>query len=300
MPSEPSIADIRAWHGLVNQLAPFMATAPVMAPFRDLLKKPSKKKVYWDDQLQRELDKAKSTICQLAKEGLRYYDKSWPTATVTDWCGEGIGFVVLQQYCSCVTVDTPFCCKGGWRLMLCGNRHLTSTEVGYAAVEGEALAPEDEDLELSDDLMVAMVTTLAAALEVEVIVVMDQENVVSAARDDLVYQLLLTRVYNGEWPQSKSQELECLKPFFGVRERLAVSSELITYTYDQGYVRLVIPESLRQQVAANMHRGHQGLDSMLRKARQLVYWPGITGDLEHQRQSVMYVRHTPHRSSKNV
>ena len=35
MPDNPSIADIQSWFGLVNQAAPFLATAPVMAPFRE-------------------------------------------------------------------------------------------------------------------------------------------------------------------------------------------------------------------------------------------------------------------------
>ena len=40
MPAKPTITDIRSWFGFVNQLTPFLATAPVMAPFRELLKKP--------------------------------------------------------------------------------------------------------------------------------------------------------------------------------------------------------------------------------------------------------------------
>ena len=59
---------------------------------------------------------------------------------MTDWSKEGLGFVILQQYCSCVSADTPFCCRGGWRLALCGSRHLSPAEVHYAAVEGETLA----------------------------------------------------------------------------------------------------------------------------------------------------------------
>ena len=51
MPAQPTITDVRSWFGFVNQLAPFLATAPVMSPFRDLLKQPAGKKVYWDEQL---------------------------------------------------------------------------------------------------------------------------------------------------------------------------------------------------------------------------------------------------------
>ena len=45
-----------------------MATAPVMAPFRDLLKKPTTRTVYWDDQLEAKFKQSKEIICQLAKD----------------------------------------------------------------------------------------------------------------------------------------------------------------------------------------------------------------------------------------
>lgn len=55
------------------------------------------------------------------------------------------------------------------------------------------------------------------------------------------------------------------------------------YTYGKGYMRLVILEALHDQIAASLHASHQGFDSMLRRARQTVYWPGIEGNLRHHR-----------------
>ena len=57
------------------------------------------------------------------------------------------------------------------------------------------------------------------------------------------------------------------------------------YAFDQSHLRLVIPENLRQRVATHVHAGHQGIDSMLRRARQTVYWPGIEGDLRYHRST---------------
>lgn len=79
-------------------------------------------------------------VCQLAKDGLTFHDKERPTIAITDWSKVGIGFIILQQYCDCSARDAPFCCKSGWRLALCGSRHLTPAETSYAPVEGEALA----------------------------------------------------------------------------------------------------------------------------------------------------------------
>lgn len=140
MPDNLSISDIRAWYGFVNQLAPFLAKAPIMNTFRELLKKPVGRQVYWDDQLCINFHQAQDTICQLARYGLAYYNKTRPTAAITDWSKEGIRFVILQQYCDCPSTTTPFCCKRGWHLTLCVSCHLTTAEAGYVAVEGETLA----------------------------------------------------------------------------------------------------------------------------------------------------------------
>ena len=95
--------------------------------------------------------------------------------------------------------------------------------------------------------------------------------------------MLVAKVYANDWNTQKSKEVACLKPFYSVRDRLAVSKGLVIYSFEQGAARLVIPESLRHRIAASLHGGHQGVDSMLRRARQTVYWPGIEGDLQYHR-----------------
>ena len=97
MASEPSISDIHAWFGLVNQLSPFFAASNIMEPFRELLK-PSLsegKHVFWDDTLQNIFEQSKEIICQIA----------WLILTLqkniivnTDWSTQGIAFTILQSY----------------------------------------------------------------------------------------------------------------------------------------------------------------------------------------------------------
>ena len=43
-PVPKTIADIRGWFGLINQVSPFFASRPVMQPFRELLKPAEKGK----------------------------------------------------------------------------------------------------------------------------------------------------------------------------------------------------------------------------------------------------------------
>lgn len=79
--------------------------------------------------------------------------------------------------------------------------------------------------------------------------------------------------------------MSCLRPFYQVRDRLSVLDDLVTYSFDDGHIRLVVPGCLRRKVAEHLHAGHQGVDSMLRRARQTVYWPGMEADLRHHRAS---------------
>lgn len=67
MPEELNITDICAWFGVVNQLAPFLSTAPIMEPFRDLLKTSDSrgKKVYWDTELKNAFENSKDTIIRI-------------------------------------------------------------------------------------------------------------------------------------------------------------------------------------------------------------------------------------------
>lgn len=109
MKVQPTITDISSWHDIVNQLAPFLSTASVMDPFREFLERLTGKLVYWDDRLCQKFRQAQATLCLLAKDGLMYYDKTRPTAAVTDWSREGPAFVILQQLCICPSPGTPLC-----------------------------------------------------------------------------------------------------------------------------------------------------------------------------------------------
>ena len=97
------------------------------------------RKIYWDDTLKTRFAQVNMELCKLVSEGLTYYDKSHPTIVLTDW-SKGMGFVALQQYCSCISLDVPFCCNVRWKLALCGGRRFSNEEINYASIEGEAAA----------------------------------------------------------------------------------------------------------------------------------------------------------------
>ena len=49
--------------------------------------------------------------------------------------------------------------------------------------------------------------------------------------------------------------------------------------------RIVIPPSLRKEVISVLHSAHQGVIAMNERARFIVYWPGITNDIQGCREN---------------
>ena len=139
-PVPKNISDVRGWFGLVNQVAPFFANRAVMEPFRELLKPAAQgKHIYWDDNLTKLFEESKEIIIEKIKEGIKCFDMEKWTCLMPDFCKTGIGFLLTQKQCLCSKID-PYCCSGGWKVVLAGSRFTKGAESRYAPVEGEALA----------------------------------------------------------------------------------------------------------------------------------------------------------------
>ena len=52
-----------------------------------------------------------------------------------------------------------------------------------------------------------------------------------------------------------------------------------------GHGRIVIPKSLRREILQELHSAHPGQDRTLQRARQCVFWPGITNDIVNMTRS---------------
>ena len=369
MPPEPTLADIRSWFGLVNQLAPFIASSTLMAPFRELLKssRANGNKIYWDEVLQNIFEETKVKLCDLITEGLTYYDVKRKTVVITDWSKTGIGFVILQKHCKCkdLTTQSTLCCQVGWKPIFCNSRHTDERELNYRPIEGEALAvewalrkgkmfllgnenfevltdhkpllkifgdkplheienpilqklkerimpysytmryikgiknhanvlsrypavtPNDEDFSLSKDI--SSVTISAVERETEKISITRNEIIEKGSQDEQ-YVLLQKTLKNSTFAANKCDEMPLLKEFHSVRDRLSITDNMITYSFENKPTRILIPRSLRKKAIDNLHSANQGSTSMLSRVRESIYWPGIDNDVDMHCQTCMQCR----------
>ena len=137
-PTPTSLTDARSWFGLVNQVAWAYSLGPLMQPFRDLIK--AKSEFVWNASLQEAFLESKKVIIDLVREGVSTFDLNRVTCLAPDWSKEGMGFLLLQKYCSCEMMKAPVCCPEGWHLVFAGSRFCNDAETRYAPIEGEATA----------------------------------------------------------------------------------------------------------------------------------------------------------------
>ena len=109
-----------------------------------------------------------------------------------------------------------------------------------------------------------------------------------AATSDPDYQKLLNVVRYG-FPSQYHDLCAAIKPFWTIREHLSVDSGLVM----KGH-RIVVPQSLRRSILENLHSSHQGLTRTKARARQIVYWPHLSADIEE------HIRSCPRLSSHTV
>ena len=97
---------------------------------------------------------------------------------------------------------------------------------------------------------------------------------IAAAVDPVMIQLKET-VISG-FPNDKCNLPTCIRPYWNVRERLAVDQ-------DDGMLvlgaRIIIPQAIRRDIIEDLLQMHQGATKLRQRARLSLYWPGMDNDI---------------------
>lgn len=86
---------------------------------------------------------------------------------------------------------------------------------------------------------------------------------------------MLLKYINEGWPLHKYDLSEKLRYYWSIREDLFVVDGVI---FKNNLV--LIPLSLRQEMLNIIHDGHMGIDRCKRRAREVLFWPGLSTDIE--------------------
>jgi len=146
--------------------------------------------------------------------------------------------------------------------------HVPGKELYLADTLSRAYLPitDDDKLVVEDD-KVLMVHFLTADQSLT-------DELVTGYREDRE-MIELRNLINQGWPNIKRSVPNPCKVYWAVKDTLHIEDDFL-------YVgeRLVIPSGSRVKMLESIHQGHLGVQKCLDRARQSVYWPGLTRDVE--------------------
>jgi hypothetical protein len=101
-----------------------------------------------------------------------------------------------------------------------------------------------------------------------------QKKLVQETIRDPILSMMRKRILDG-WPHDKSKVEPELRFYFKLRNDLFLEGGLLFFND-----RILIPTSMRVEMLAQLHEVHFGISKTQRRARELLYWPGMNRDVE--------------------
>ena len=85
----------------------------------------------------------------------------------------------------------------------------------------------------------------------------------------------LSRVVHEGWPDSRSDVRSTIKQYWNFRDEIH-EAEGIFFKGE----KIIVPQCLRQDMLFRIHEGHLGEEKSKERARAVLFWPGMTKDIE--------------------
>ena len=99
------------------------------------------------------------------------------------------------------------------------------------------------------------------------------ERIRDETKIDESLQILVEYTRDG-WPENHNQN-PAVSAYRQIKDSIS-HEDGIMYNNE----RLIIPKSMRKEVKKKLHAAHLGHDSMMRRARRTIYWPGMTDEVK--------------------
>lgn len=114
------------------------------------------------------------------------------------------------------------------------------------------------------------------------------EQLQNATRADKQMQTLRTTILHG-WPDNRQNCPKNILEYWNHRDEMSCENDIIF----KGQ-KLVIPVQMRQEMLTAVHVGHMGTDKTVRRARDIMFWPGMTKEItDHVLACTICARHRP-------
>ena len=139
-------------------------------------------------------------------------------------------------------------------------------------------APSGEvhGLSLADEMEEILVSAIHGQLEK--VTAISWNHLVKATQKDPALRLLVEQIESGTLTDICPSE--DITPYWQYRKSLYTCDGVVMYKD-----RVVIPPSLCRSAVENLHAAHQAVSTMEQRARDIVFWPGMTADIQRIRDA---------------
>lgn len=133
---------------------------------------------------------------------------------------------------------------------------------------------QTDAISIGDTVETIVATTICR--EAETICSISWDRIAQETQKDKALSTLLKSITDG------SIEMQCCHEYSRYVDSLYTNDGVVLYND-----RVIIPPILRQTVLSGLHAAHQGISAMELRAQSIVFWPGITKDIESTRAKCM-------------
>jgi len=91
---------------------------------------------------------------------------------------------------------------------------------------------------------------------------------------DLVLETLKTTVLSG-WPERREEFPIPVRDYWNYREKISIHNGILFKSQ-----HVIVPKAMRPGMLSRSHSSHQGVASRLRKAKDIVFWPGMNSEIK--------------------
>lgn len=97
----------------------------------------------------------------------------------------------------------------------------------------------------------------------------------NASQTDQTLQVLMSTVLQG-WPEHRRDTPTAIHSYWNYRDEITAQDGVLY----RGS-RVIIPRTMRPDMLKKAHENHQGAEATIRRAKDVLFWPGMNGDIHN-------------------
>lgn len=110
-----------------------------------------------------------------------------------------------------------------------------------------------------------------------------QQKLAEIQRETQKDERMVEKFVKEGWPECGKSVPNSIQRFYKWKDFLSVSDGLLVMGN-----RIVIPKAMQQSILSRIHEGHQGLSKCRARAKETVWWPGISEDLRQKTETCKF------------